>query len=65
MVKVTIQLEKEIYEVLHKIEKHMEALVNYLDNLEIVVTDEKEVKTVEWDRKGSWGVRGFKSHPPH
>lgn len=47
MVKVTIQLDKEIYEVLDKIEKLMSTLVNYLDNLEIVVTDEEEVKTIE------------------
>jgi len=41
MVKVSIKLDKELYEALSQILKHLETLVNYLENVEIQVEEEK------------------------
>ena len=44
MVKVHITIDKEMYEVLTKIEKLMESLVNYFETIEIQVCDEKDTE---------------------
>ena len=47
MVKVHITIDKEMYEVLTKIEELMESLVNYFETIEIQVCDEKGKKGTE------------------
>ncbi len=41
MVRVYIKLDKQMYETLAQIEKHLQSLVTYFENIEIEVTDEK------------------------
>ncbi len=42
MVKVYIKLDKQMYETLAQIEKNLQSLVNYFENIEIEVTDEEK-----------------------
>jgi hypothetical protein len=41
MVKVYIKLDKQMYETLAKIEKHLQSLVTYFDNIEIEIDEEE------------------------
>jgi hypothetical protein len=41
MVKVYIKLDKQMYETLAQIEKHLQRLVNYFENIEIEISEEK------------------------
>ncbi len=42
MVKVTINLDKEMYQTLSKIEQNLQALVNYFETIEIQVDEKTE-----------------------
>ena len=41
MVKVYIKLDKQMYKVLEQIEKHLQSLVTYFDNIEIEIDEEE------------------------
>jgi hypothetical protein len=41
MVKVYIKLDKQMYETLAQIEKQLQSLVNYFENIEIEISEEK------------------------
>jgi hypothetical protein len=41
LVKVYIKLDKQMYKVLEQIEKHLQSLVTYFDNIEIEIDEEE------------------------